>query len=170
MIRSLNNRGITVLELTIVAVAVGIIASLAVPRFGRVMERLKMKTAGRDVVSAMRLARSTAVSQKDQYGVYFDYESDQYVVFHDLANPSSFIYDYGQDSVVATGELPEIVHIGYISFPGFSVVFKPNGSASSSGHVGIYSYGEEYYGYFSVHVLGSTGRVKLMPGGAYEGN
>jgi Tfp pilus assembly protein FimT len=37
MSRALNNRGITVLELTIVAVAVGIIASLALPRFGRVM-------------------------------------------------------------------------------------------------------------------------------------
>jgi hypothetical protein len=146
-------------------VVFGLIASLAVPQFGQVMQKLKMKTAGRDVVSAMRLARSSAVSQKDQFGVYFDYETNQYTVFHDLANPASFTYDYGQDSVIATGEFPGHVHLGYVSFPAFCVVFRPNGSASNSGNVILYSYSEEQYlGFMTVDVLGSTGRVRLTTG------
>jgi len=166
MNRRLNQKGLTVLELSIVAVAIGIISMLAIPQFGKVMERLKLKTAGRDVISALRLARSSAVSQKDQFGVYFDYNSNQYILFHDLANPSSFTYDVGSDSVIATKDLPGNVNLGYISFPNFAVVFKPNGSASNSGNVGIYCYGE-YYGYLAVDVLGSTGRVKLISGDYY---
>ncbi|MCK4224838.1 MAG: GspH/FimT family pseudopilin [candidate division Zixibacteria bacterium] len=162
MSRRLNQKGLTLLELAIVAVAVGIISMLAIPQFGKVMERLKLKTAGRDIVSSLRLARSSAVSQKDQFGVYFDYNSNQYVLFHDVANPSSFTYDLGSDSVIVTKDLPGNVNLGYISFPNLTVVFKPNGSASYSGNVGIYCYGE-YSGYLAVDVLGSTGRVKLIP-------
>jgi prepilin-type N-terminal cleavage/methylation domain-containing protein len=166
MIRKLNQKGVTLLELSIVAVAIGVISMLAIPQFGKVMERLKLKTAGRDVVSALRLARSSAVSQKDQFGVHFDYNSGQYVVFQDLTNPSSFTYDLGSDSVIVTKELPGNVNFGYISFPNLTIVFKPNGSASNSGHAGIYCYGESY-GYLAVDVLGSTGRVKLLRGYEY---
>jgi len=168
MNRRLNQKGLTVLELAIVAVVVGIISMLAIPQFGKVMERLKLKTAGRDVVSALRLARSSAVSQKDQFGVYFDYNSNQYVLFHDLANPSSFTYDVGSDSVIVTKDLPGNVNLGYISFPNLTVVFKPNGSAQASGQATLYSYGGEHYGAMTIDVLGSTGRVKLISGECFD--
>jgi Tfp pilus assembly protein FimT len=166
-----NNRGITVLELTIVTVVIAVIASLAIPQFGKVMERLKLKTAGRDVLSSMRLARSAAVSQKDQFGVYFDYYQNEYVLFHDVANPSSFTYDYGSDSVMLTNALPKRVNLGYDTFPNSAVIFRPNGSAASSGHVLLYSYsyGDEYLGLMAVDVLASTGRVKLLSDDYYFG-
>jgi prepilin-type N-terminal cleavage/methylation domain-containing protein len=168
MRKMLDQKGVTLLEVTIVTVAIGVISMLAIPQFGKVMERLKLKTAGRDVVSALRLARSAAVSQKDQFGVYFDYNSSQYILFQDLANPSSYTYDLGADSVIVARDLPGNINFGYISFPNLAVVFKPDGSAASSGHVGVYSYGE-YYGYLAVDVLASTGRVKLLRGYDYEG-
>lgn len=166
-----NNRGITVLELTIVTVVIAVIASLAIPQFDKVMERLKLKTAGRDVVSSMRLARSAAVSQKDQFGVYFDYTENEYVLFHDVANPSSFTYDYGSDSVMLTNALPKRVNLGYDTFPNSAVVFRPNGSAASSGRVLLYSYshGDEYLSLMAVDVLASTGRVKLLSDDYYFG-
>jgi prepilin-type N-terminal cleavage/methylation domain-containing protein len=159
-----NNKGFTMLEMMIVVVAIGIIAALMVPGFGKTMDRLKLKTAGRDVVSAIRLARSDAVSQKGQHGVYFDYNSGNYIIFRDVVNPSSFTYDLGQDSVVLIKELPKSVHLGYVSFPNSTIVFKTNGSASTSGQVYMSSYGQ-YEGYLTVDVLGSTGRVKLILGG-----
>jgi len=167
MKRRLNQNGVTVLELAMVAVVIGVFSMLAMPRFGKVMERLKLKTAGRDLVSALRLARSSAVSHKDQFGVYLDYNSNQYILFHDLANPSSFVYDPGSDSIIASNTLPGIVHLGYVSFPNFVVIFKPNGSAANSGQVGLYTCGGDYYGYLAVDILGSTGRVKLISGGDY---
>ena len=162
-----NRRGITVLELTIVTVVIGVIAALAIPQFDKVMERLKLKTAGRDVVSSLRLARSAAVSQKEQFGVYFDYETNECILFHDQANPSSFTYDAGSDSVMLTNDLPGGVHLGYVSFPNSVVIFRPNGSAQASGQAAVYSYREGYYGAMTVDVLGSTGRVKLIEGDYY---
>jgi Tfp pilus assembly protein FimT len=163
----LNSRGITILEVAIVTVAIGVISMLAVPKFGKVIERLKLKTAGRDVVSSLRLARSAAVSQKEQFGVYFDYQTNEYLLFHDQANPSSFTYDAGSDSVMLTNDLPGSVHLGYVSFPNSVVIFRPNGSAQASGQAAVYSYREGYYGAMTVDVLGSTGRVRLIEGDYY---
>jgi Tfp pilus assembly protein FimT len=166
-----NTKGITVLELTIVTVVIAVIAALTIPQFGKVMERLKLKTAGRDVLSSMRLARSAAVSQRDQFGVYFDYTEGQYILFHDVANPSSFTYDAGSDSVILTNTMPKRVNLAYDTFPNSTVVFRPNGSAANSGHVLLYSYteGDEYLSMMAVDVLASTGRVKLLSDEYYFG-
>ncbi|KPJ63882.1 hypothetical protein AMJ44_13770 [candidate division WOR-1 bacterium DG_54_3] len=158
-----NCKGITLLEMIIIAVVIGITATLAIPRFGQVMEKLKLKTAGRDIVSSLRLARASAVSQRTQFGVYFDMESGQYILFKDLANPGSFTYDAGADSDMVTKTLPRDVNLAYASFPNFVAIFRPNGSASSSGAVLLYSR-EDYERPLSVDVLGSTGRVKLISG------
>jgi len=164
-----NNKGITILEMMIIAVVIGITSTLAIPRFGQVIDKLRLKTAARDMVFSLRLARSYAVSQRHQFGVYFDLESSQYVLFKDLANPGSFTYDAGSDSDMVTKTLPGRAGFGWSSFPNFTVIFKPDGSASSSGLVELYSCSEEgYYGCFTVDVLGSTGRVKLISGYAFQ--
>jgi len=146
------------IELMIVAVAIGIFSAIAIPRFGKVMDRLKLKTSARDVTSVLRLARSNSVSQKRPYGVYFDVNNRQYVLFKDKVNLSSYTYDLG-DSAIKVNVLPENVNFGYASFNNSTVVFRPNGSASSSGMVDLYSY--DIYDYLWVDVLASTGRVKL---------
>ena len=162
-----NNKGITMLEMMIIAVIIGITSTLAIPRFGQVMDKLRLKTAGRDILSSLRLARSNAVSQRSQFGVYFDLNSRQYVLFKDLANPGSFTYDAGSDSDMVTKTLPARVNFGYDSFSNSVVIFRPNGSASSSGLIELYSC-EDYYGSFTVDVLSSTGRVKLIAGSYYD--
>jgi Tfp pilus assembly protein FimT len=158
-----NNRGVTLLEMMIIAVVIGITSTLAIPRFGQVMDKLRLKTAGRDIVSSLRLARANAVSQRDQFGVYFNLNSGEYVLFKDLANPGSFTYDIGSDSDMVTKTLPARVNFGYDSFSNSVVIFRPNGSASSSGLLELCSH-EDYYGSYTVDVLGSTGRVKLISG------
>jgi len=165
MKRKNNNKGITILEMMIIAVIIGIGSALAIPRFGQVMDKLKLKTTGRDIVSSLRLARSNAVSQRQQFGVYFDLNSREFVLFKDLANPESFTYDAGADSDMATKTLSGDVNFGSCSFPNFAVIFRPNGSASSSGSIGLWSSeSEKYFGSLTVDVLGSTGRVKLISG------
>lgn len=158
-----NDKGVTLLEMMIIAVVIGIMSTLAIPRFGQVMDKLRLKTAGRDIVSSLRSARANAVSQRDQFGVYFNLNAGQYVLFKDLANPGSFTYDPGSDSDMVTKTLPARVNFGYDSFSNSVVIFRPNGSASSSGLLELYSY-EDYYGSYTVDVLSSTGRVKLLSG------
>jgi len=156
-----NIRGVTMLEMMIIAVVVGITAMLAAPRFGKIMDQLKLKTTGKELLASLRLARSSAVSQRVQFGVYFDLNSRKYILFEDVANPSSFTYDSGMDSVIESNILPGNVNFGSNSFPNFVAIFKPNGSAASSGSVQLTSSGE-HTGSMTVDVLGTTGRVKLI--------
>ncbi|MGB2698395.1 MAG: GspH/FimT family pseudopilin [Candidatus Zixiibacteriota bacterium] len=152
-------KGFTMIELMIVAVAIGIFSAIAIPRFGKVMTKLKLKSAARDVTSTLRLARSNSVSQKRPFGVYFDVQNGQYILFEDKVNLSSYTYEVG-DSAIQTANLPENVDFGYASFNNSTVIFRPNGSASSSGMVDVWSY--DVYDYLWVDVLASTGRVKLV--------
>jgi Tfp pilus assembly protein FimT len=158
-----NNKGITILELMITVVILGITITLAFPQFERTMDKLRLKNAGRDLTSSLRLARSDAVSRRQQFGVYFDSYSRRYILFKDLANLTAFTYDAGSDSDMVTTPLPSRVNFGSTSFPSSVVIFKPDGSASNSGSIGLYS-SEGTYGTFTVDVLSSTGRVKLISG------
>ncbi len=96
-----NHRGLTILELTIAAVVLGVIVALAAPEFGNTVRRLKFKGKSRDVISDIRLARSDAVSQRAQFGVHFDYDANGYTLFKDLVNPDLFQYEAG-DSAIKT--------------------------------------------------------------------
>jgi prepilin-type N-terminal cleavage/methylation domain-containing protein len=158
MIKMRSTKGFTVMELMIVAVAITIISTIAIPRFGKVMTKLKLKSTARNVTSTLRLARSNSVSQKKPFGVYFDVQNGQYVLFEDKVNLSSYTFEVG-DSAIKIVNLPENVDFGYASFNNSAVVFRPNGSASSSGIVDLYSC--DIYDYLWVDVLASTGRVKL---------
>lgn len=158
-----NNKGITILEMMIIVVIIGIGSALAIPRFGQIMDKLKLKTTGQDVVSSLRLARSNAVSQKLQFGVYFNFNLRQYVLFKDVVNPGSFTYNAGSDSDMVIGTLPRNVNFGSCSFSNFAVIFKTDGSASTSGSIQLSS-SDEYCGNLTVDVLSSTGRVKLIAG------
>ena len=159
-----NNKGITILEMMIIAVIIGIGSALAIPRFGQIMDKLKLKTTGQDVVSSLRLARSNAISQKFQFGVYFDLNAKRYKLFKDLANPGSYSYQAEADSDMVIGTLPGNVNFGSCSFTNFAVIFKPDGAASTSGSIELYNAVEGYSVSLTVDVLSSTGRVKLIAG------
>jgi Tfp pilus assembly protein FimT len=161
MKKKINHKGVTLLEMMIIAVVIGVASMLALPQFGKTSDRLKLKNTGKEIMSSLRLARSSAISQRCQFGVYFDLNSRRYIIFEDVANPSSFTYDVGLDSVIVSKALPGNVNFGSNSFPNFVAIFKPTGSAASSGSVQVTSSGK-YTGSMTVDVLGSTGRVKLI--------
>lgn len=158
----INKKGFTIIEVVIVAVLIGIISAIAIPRFGKVMTKLKMKASGRDIISQLRLARSYAVSQKEPFGVYFDTENNQFLLFKDLVSLSSQTYDSG-DSTIKTFTLPGDINFSYSSFNNDVVIFKANGSASSTGSVDLYS--EKVYDYLMIDVLASTGRARMYKSG-----
>ena len=153
-----NRKGITLLELMIGVVVLGVIVAMAAPQFASVLPRLKFKSKSRDIVSDLRLARSDAVSQRAQFGLFFDFLQDRYIVFKDLVNPNLFTYEFG-DSVIKTVYLGQDISLYSCSFNNYTVVFKPDGSASSSGIVTIEN--NQGNDRADIDVLASTGRVKL---------
>ncbi|MCK4223854.1 MAG: GspH/FimT family pseudopilin [candidate division Zixibacteria bacterium] len=151
-------KGMTLLELMIGVVVLGVIAAMAAPQFGGVLPRLKFKNKSRDIVSDMRLARSDAISQRVQFGLFFNFIQDEYIVFKDQVNPDLFTYEFG-DSVIKTISLGRDISMYYCSFSNFAIVFKPDGSASSSGNVTIKN--NQGSDLAEIDVLASTGRVRL---------
>jgi Tfp pilus assembly protein FimT len=153
-----NHRGLTILELTIAAVVLGVIVALAAPEFGDTVQRLKFKGKSRDVLSDIRLTRSNAVSQRAQFGVHFDYTENGYTVFKDLINPDLLQYEAG-DSVIKTVAWGNEAVLYYTSFEPSTIVFRPDGSASVSGDVLVNNPDNDERA--RINVLAATGRVKL---------
>lgn len=156
-----SRKGITLIELMIIVVIIGIVAAMAVPRFGRTISRLKFRNAARHMVSKLRLARSTAITNKGQFGVYFDAEGTTMTLFLDSHNPGSLLYETG-DSVLSIDTLPdEFMYVG-TDFGPTSVVYRPNGSASSTGNIYFLSYdGQDIVHWGSIDILAATGRTKM---------
>ncbi len=156
-----TQKGFSLVELMIVVVIVGVMATLAAGQFDKFFRQQRLKSAGKNLLSDLRLARSYAVARRDQYGIYFNPNARQYILFKDVVNPSSYTYDVG-DSIIKTITLPTIFSMNNCTFPNTAVVYLSTGSASSSGMVDIYN--SELAKYVRANVLASTGRVKLSQG------
>lgn len=156
-----NQSGMTLIELTIVAVLIGVLASMAVPRWLDYIPQLRTKTAVRNAVSMLREARSLAVAQKIPYGVHFDCNEGRCVLFANTCDPVNPLFT-DADSVLLHNELGLDVCMNYTSFHDNSVVFDPSGAASSTGTILMNS--GNYQSMFTIEVLQATGKVKLHNG------
>ena len=156
--------GVTLIEMTVIAVLVSVLAALAVPRWLTYIPQLRTKAAVRDVVSTLRTARSLAISQKIPYGVFFDVDAGEYVLFCDTDSPGDNKYSVS-DSVITSKPVGTDVGMGYTTFTDNAVVFDASGEASMSGTV-LFSTGD-YTRMFTVEVLAGTGKVKMVDGTSY---
>lgn len=145
-----NENGMTLMELMIVVVVIGITTSLAAPSFFEILPQLQAKAEIRDIVSTLREARSKAVATKQSHGVAFDYNKNVFTVFK---------IDSTGDSTVSLSEIGNDVFICYDTFQNSNIVFQPDGSASESGYVCIAT--DEYRSFFWLSVIAATGRVKV---------
>lgn len=151
--------GFTMLEMMIIVVIIGIVAAIAAPTFFSAGPRLKARTEARNVLNMVRLARSKAISDGSQYGVYVDGANRQYILFKDISNPTLMAYD-GADSIVTGPESIQPDVVANTSFTGNTVVFMSTGRASQSGNFTFdISGGGALY---TVSILASTGRSKLQ--------
>jgi prepilin-type N-terminal cleavage/methylation domain-containing protein len=151
--------GFTMLEMMIIVVIIGIVAAIAVPSFFAGVPRLKARTEARNVLNMTRLARSKAISEGAQYGVFVDTYNNQYLLFKDISNPETMTYEVTDSIVVGPQSIPADL-LPYSTFNGDVVVFLSTGRASQSGDFTfmIYDGGAQY----TVSVLASTGRSKLQ--------
>jgi len=67
--KSMNNGGVTLIELVVVFVIIAVLACLLVPNIGAWLPNYRLGGATRDIVSIMRTAQAKAVSGNTQFRV-----------------------------------------------------------------------------------------------------
>jgi len=147
------------MELMITVVIIGIVAAMAVPRFQIAYERIKFRAATREITSKIRLARSYAVSTKEQHGVYFDPTTLSYILFKDLVNTSAMKYDAG-DSIISLDTLPVVFSFLGTDDVNNSIVFRSNGSTSGTLNVVTLAVTPDIIGVHQHTILAATGRIE----------
>lgn len=75
-----SHNGFSLLELLVVLVILGFIVVLIPPRLSGVMTSVKAKTAAREMVSALRQTRSTAIGSQKEQVFKLDLENKSYVI------------------------------------------------------------------------------------------
>jgi prepilin-type N-terminal cleavage/methylation domain-containing protein len=155
-----NDRGVTLLEMAIVLVVLGIFLALAVPRFVKTLPGMKLKGDTHNVVSVLRLARMRALTERAQYGVYFIAHGDlhRYIIFKDVNENERFNAE--GDEIMFSRELYKRVLLRQVNFPDDVALFKANGTSNG----GTITLGlSERSDSLVVDILPSTGRVKVIP-------
>lgn len=156
----MRSAGFSMIEMMIIIVIIGIIAAMAVPSFFSAIPRLKARTEARNILNFVRLARSKAVSDGAQYGVYIDTNNRQYILFKDTINPAQMMYNPGDSVVVGPETIDSDVVLTGSSFTSNTVIFLPTGGASQSGSFTLDN--TEGGSSYTVSVLSSTGKSKLQ--------
>jgi len=163
--RSRARAGFTLVELLVVVVVIGIMASVSAPTFRGYMLNQKLSAATRDLITNLRFARLRAVDERNPWVVMFQAAQRQYIVFADdgggggVSTDPNFIEGNRGNLTPNPGErvlgpftLTDGVLFGYvtadnlpdgittttpISFGGSPprIVFYPNGSSRETGVV-----------------------------------
>jgi type II secretory pathway pseudopilin PulG len=147
LIREINKRGITLIELVIVFVIIAIGAVLLVPNIGGWLPNYRLRSATRDIVSTMRTAQMKAVSNNTEYQVLF--------------NAGTYILQYRDTGVNwinegTTQTLPSGIQI-IAPFPGNIAHFNPN-STSSTGSMTLENTKKQTR---KITLTPATGRIKI---------
>jgi prepilin-type N-terminal cleavage/methylation domain-containing protein len=156
-----SKRGITLIELMSAVVIIGIVSTMAVPRFQIAWERIKIRSVHRDIISTLRLARSLSITTKAVHGVHFDDVAQTVTLFRNTVNPGGCLLEPG-DSLVRVDTLPtEFNYLG-TDITDNVMTFRPNGSANfvGGGNIVALAVTEDVVGILMHNVLASTGRVQ----------
>lgn len=153
-------RGITIMELMITVVIIGIVSAMAVPRMQTAYERMDFKSSVREMTSSLRMARSLAISKKGQYGIYFDPSKMTVTLFEDLVNIATPDFVAG-DSVINIDTLSQDFTSLATDVTNNVILFRSNGSANFTGTGNIISLAttSNMVAISQTNILASTGRV-----------
>ncbi len=118
----MNKKGVTLIELIVVMVIIGVLAAFFAPNIGAWLPNLRLRGAARDIVSTMRTAQMRAVSTNLIYQVSFTL-------------PSTYVLQYqttaGTVNEGAVQTLPSGVLISGITIPANNAIFNPDSTSST---------------------------------------
>jgi len=115
--------GFTLIEIIMVIVIIGILVTLAMPRF-EAYHQIKLQGAAKNLVSHIRYTQSIAVSRHEDYALSFDIDQDVYQIYRvsdqelakDPFTRTDLIIDFKSDSQY------QGIDIDSVDFEGLSVL------------------------------------------------
>jgi prepilin-type N-terminal cleavage/methylation domain-containing protein len=150
----MNKRGVTLIELVVVFAIIAIGAVLMVPNMGPWIQSYRLRSAGRDIVSTMRVAQMKAVSNNFFYQV--DFTGGGYILRRSSTglDPEPWAADGAAQS------LPGGILIQGNTFtnPNQKALFRPN-SSSNGGTIVLENTKKTQR---TITVLPSTGRITIQ--------
>lgn len=165
-----SSAGLTLVELLAVLAIIGVIAAMAAPRLWITIQQLKFSSETRHIVSTLRFARSLAVAENAQFGVYFNgtYNNSgqgnalKYTLFKDIKDLDEFEFNESGDSVIRIDTLtPGVTHM-FTDLADEVIIFTPVGGAQFDGGGNIATMVDKpnVFEIRQINVL-PTGRIKL---------
>ena len=148
-----NKTGFSLLELMIVLAIMGILSAIAAPNFMHYMAERRLSGAARMVMSDLMAARQKAVSQNNNFKVFFNASNHQYTILDDDDN----------DGTADTGEATEVrdIQTDYYDVTlsaSANPIFTPRGTSTNGTKVTLSSTKTGVSKYVRV---AWTGRVKI---------
>ena len=158
-----NKKGVTLLELVVVFIIIGIGAALMVPNIGAWLPNYRLRSAARDITSTMRSAQMKAVSLNTEHRVSFDMAANEYLV-----QIKTTLNDWIPTWTDARAQIPPLqqklpqgVTMAAVTFPDEdgkkNAEFNPN-STSASGSMTLRN-SKNFQK--TITLTSATGRVKL---------
>ena len=163
-----RTEGFTLIELILVLIILSVITTLVVPRLTQSLSRMNGESTARRVASALRLARSLAVTEKIPYLATFDMDANTLSVFSYQQIPVEEDSPESEDNPIVMQRvyrLTDGVHLKEgvalngetVTTEAFQMSFFPGGG-TSCGEVVL---GDDKGRSFSIRVDRITGSVKI---------
>ena len=129
----MNNKGFTLIELTVTIALLGIMAAISIPSYFSWLPRHRLQTSVRHIYDDMNMARSMAVKNNTTAVAIFDISNDTYTIFLDTVE--NWALD-SSETTLSTGTLENDVDITGSTFTSHTYGFNSRGmSAGTTGEV-----------------------------------
>ncbi|MDF1832885.1 MAG: GspH/FimT family pseudopilin [Porticoccaceae bacterium] len=127
--------GFTLLELVVVLVLLGIIAVLVAPGLGGSLDNAKLKAAGRELLTALRVQRSEAIAQGRIITLRFSGDESIYRIDGEsvrLAEGLSVVYQAATGAAIEGVQSSAFLNAALPGTGNNNLVFYPDGSSSGA--------------------------------------
>ena len=122
MRRTFTGRGMTLVELLVVLGIIGMILAISVPGLAGYAKNLRLKTATRQIVGLISLARSLAISSREDHAVIVDPAQQRVTIVNQVSG------DTLEQMVRLPSSVTVEMEVGGEPAAEAALVFRPTGS------------------------------------------